>query len=269
MDAITLGPLLIPLPRLFLFLGVVAVFGLAMWFERRRKVDLSSPLWISLLVGLGVARLVYVVQNWPFYRDAPWEALYLWQDGYAPLAGVAATVITALLITLYRRYPPQLLQAPLVLGLAVWFGLTTLTAALVEDDRPGLPTEMTLRDLQLQDVSLEQYAGQPVVVNLWASWCPPCRREMPAFQAAQEKNPEIRFVFPNQGESADLVQEFIDEEELELANVLLDTGNRVGQHFGAVGMPTTLFFDAEGRLVDSHVGEVSAARLNQYLRQFD
>ncbi|MCC5857576.1 MAG: TlpA family protein disulfide reductase [Ectothiorhodospiraceae bacterium] len=269
MDAVTLGPFLIPLPRLFLFLGVVAVFGLAMWLERRHRTDLSSPLWVSLLVGLGAARLVYVVQNWPFYRDAPWEALYLWQDGYAPLAGVAATVVTALLISLYRRYPPPLLQAPLVLGLAVWFGLTTLTTALMDQERPGLPTGITLHDLQFREVPLERYAGRPVVVNLWASWCPPCRREMPAFQAAQQGNPGIHFVFPNQGESAELVRAFLEHEELDLAHVLLDTGNRLGQHFGTVGMPTTLFFDADGRLVDAHVGEVSAARLNQYLSQFD
>ncbi|WP_459655422.1 TlpA family protein disulfide reductase, partial [Achromobacter xylosoxidans] len=69
---------------------------------------------------------------------------------------------------------------------------------------------------------LAAFQGKPTVVNLWASWCPPCRREMPAFEQAQAANPDIHFVFLNQGEAASTVRQYLDEHAPSLANALLD-----------------------------------------------
>src|SRR5690554_5842175 len=127
-----------------------------------------------------------------------------------------------------------------------------------------------LPDLQLvgfdeRPVSLSSYKGQPIVLNLWATWCPPCRREMPVLEQAQSDYPEVAFVLVNQGESAGEVGDFLTAQGLELEHVLLDPFSRAMHEVGSRGLPTTLFFDAEGRLVDSHMGELTMPSLRNTL----
>ena len=83
---------------------------------------------------------------------------------------------------------------------------------------------------------------------------------------AQKNNPEVIFVFANQGESADAIQKFLDREGLDLDNVLLDSRLELGSQTQSQGLPTTLFFDAKGALVDRRIGELSAATLAQRIR---
>jgi thiol-disulfide isomerase/thioredoxin len=100
-----------------------------------------------------------------------------------------------------------------------------------------------------------------MVVNLWATWCPPCRREMPVLAAAQKQETGVSFVFVNQGEEGSTAQRYLNIEKLDLANVLLDPGARLGREVGSGSLPTTLFYDTNGRLVDTHLGQLSAASL--------
>jgi len=105
------------------------------------------------------------------------------------------------------------------------------------------------------------------VVNLWASWCGPCRREMPAFTHAQALHPDVRFIFANQGETAETVTAFLKQENLRLNNVVLDPDRSWMTRFHSSGIPTTLFFDANGRLLSSRVGEMSEAALDAHITQ--
>lgn len=70
------------------------------------------------------------------------------------------------------------------------------------------------------------YRGRPVVLNLWATWCPPCRREMPAFEQAQAAFPNVAFVMVNQGQNAQQAQAFLERESSALTDVLLDPSSR-------------------------------------------
>jgi thiol-disulfide isomerase/thioredoxin len=88
--------------------------------------------------------------------------------------------------------------------------------------------------------------GRPLVVNLWATWCPPCRREMPVLAKAQQQIPGACFVFVDQGEVAFTVQKFLNTSQLVFANVLLDPGKKLGEQLGPMALPTTLFYDASG-----------------------
>ena len=115
--------------------------------------------------------------------------------------------------------------------------------------------------LDARPVDLGSYRGRPVVLNLWATWCPPCRREMPAFEQAQAAFPKVAFVMVNQGESAQHARAFLEREGLTLTDVLLDPSSRTMQEMGTRGLPTTLFFDTQGQLVASHVGELTIASL--------
>jgi thiol-disulfide isomerase/thioredoxin len=104
-------------------------------------------------------------------------------------------------------------------------------------------------------------AGRPTVVNLWATWCPPCRMELPFFAEAQRQEPGITFIFVDQGEDAATVERYLNAVRLDIANVMLDSGNKIGGEMGAPGLPITLFYDSGGRMVDSHLGALSPSLL--------
>ena len=103
--------------------------------------------------------------------------------------------------------------------------------------------------------------GKPIVVNLWATWCPPCRRELPVLAGAQKSETWAYFVFADQGEDAATVRRYLSSAGLDIDNVMLDAGARIGPEVGAGGLPTTLFYAADGRLVDTHVGQLPAGSL--------
>ena len=109
--------------------------------------------------------------------------------------------------------------------------------------------------------------GKPLVVNLWATWCPPCRREMPVLAAAQQRETGVNFVFANQAESRATVMRYLTTSQLDLANVTLDRYSELGNVAGSGILPATLFYDGSGRLVDTYLGELSAATLEKKLTQ--
>jgi thiol-disulfide isomerase/thioredoxin len=181
--------------------------------------------------------------------------------GFTPWVGVLAASIVAV----WRGWRQATLKVPLLIGLLA--GTLTWMVSLAVLRLGEGPTLSGLDEISfttLQDkpqtlVGLAQ--GKPLVVNLWATWCPPCRREMPVLAAAQLQISGVGFVFANQGEYAPTVQKYLATSQLNLANVLLDPGKKLGQQLGSMALPTTLFFDASGRLVDTHVGALSPASL--------
>ena len=154
------------------------------------------------------------------------------------------------------------------LALALWvLAWQGVQGGLRLMDKPAL-SEMQVTLLSGESIKLAALAdGKPMVVNLWASWCPPCRREMPVLAAAQQRETGISFVFANQGENAATVQRYLSASQLDLANVLLDRDTRLGFVAGSGMLPITLFYDASGQLVASRRGELSAASLASNLKQ--
>jgi thiol-disulfide isomerase/thioredoxin len=157
------------------------------------------------------------------------------------------------------------LAAGVAAGVALWAGVA-LIAALQPKLEVGIPA-VELRNLRGESRQLKAFAGKPLVVNLWASWCPPCRREMPLLRDAQVRRADVNFVFVNQGESAATVRQYLDASHIELANVLLDPQSALASAIGSHALPATLFFDARGRLVERRLGELSAASLARRLAQ--
>ena len=264
-----LGPLMISLPRLFFVLGLVAALLVAWVRERRGGESIEGPLWWSLLAGVIAARTGYVLSHWSAFKLEPLTALYLWQDGHSLLAGLAAAALVLAWFGYNRRgYRPKSLLVPVLSGLVVWGGLSWVSLSLQRATDQPLP-DMVMEDLGGRSVSLADFRGQPVVLNLWATWCPPCRREMPVLAEAQAERRGIHFVFANQAEGPGKIRQFLAADQLRLENVLLDLGGNAGRHFNSPGLPTTLFFDAQGQLVDTHLGELSRARLGDYLRKLE
>jgi thiol-disulfide isomerase/thioredoxin len=142
---------------------------------------------------------------------------------------------------------------------AFWIA-ATIIAMLLATSVTQIPAVSLARIGGASD-PLQSLGGKLMVVNLWATWCPPCRREMPVSQDAQARHPEIVFVFANQGESEDAVQQYLAAEHFDLTNVLLDPRMQTGQAMNAIALPTTLIFDAQGKLVWRHLGEFSESML--------
>ena len=154
---------------------------------------------------------------------------------------------------------PAILTA--VMGLALAGGLSTF----IYHQGSQLPTA-ELVDMQDNRGALTDYFdGRPLVVNLWASWCPPCVREMPMLEAAEQTHQDVRFVFINQREHVDLVSQFLIEHSLELETVLRDHNGDFSAAVGAHVMPTTLFFNADATLMKRYYGEVNETILQQGL----
>jgi thiol-disulfide isomerase/thioredoxin len=263
-----IGPFLVSYPRLFLALGIMIALLVAHVIERRTDSQVERPLWWVLLAGVLGARLAYAAGHLEHFSARPWEILYLWQGGYEALIGALISVGTALWFVLRRGYGYQRLGAPLLAGLTVWGTLAFASHALDKGTQNPLP-DLQVRELGGDQISLTQFRGEPVVLNLWATWCPPCRREMPVLEEFQAKRSDVRFVFANQGEGASKVKRYLKEEALELNNVVLDPTSEVGRHFKTMGMPTTFFFNAHGERVDQHVGQIMRPQLRDYLEELE
>lgn len=258
MTAIQVGPLAFPTgPLLWL-----AALWLAQWLAARLGGEqgkaASTAVWLAALAGFASARLAFVAGAAPAYMAAPWSVLDLRDGGWSPWAGVAA----ALAVLGWQAWRQRPLARPLgaaaAAGALVW-GCGSLVLGLHQP--PPLPA-LTLYGLQGEPAELQQLAqGQPTVINLWAAWCAPCRAEMPAFAAAQQQWPGVRFLFVNQGESVQTVQRFLASRPYALNGVWLDTDSQLGPAVGSTGLPTTLFVDARGRIVERHFGMLSAASL--------
>ena len=90
---------------------------------------------------------------------------------------------------------------------------------------------------------------------------------MPVRGAAQQQETQVTVVFANQGGDSDAALRYLSAGQLNLANVLLDPGTALGRAIGSTALPTTLFYDASGQLVDTHLGELSAASLASKLNR--
>ncbi|GAB1575818.1 prolipoprotein diacylglyceryl transferase family protein [Bordetella petrii] len=213
--------------------------------------------------GLAAARLGYIAQWWEEYRAAPMSMIAIGDGGFSWWVGVPAALAYAWWRTRAARALRWPLLAGVVAGVAAWV-CAGAVLDLAQRSAPPLP-DLQLATLDQRPISLGAYAGRPVVLNLWASWCPPCRREMPAFEQAEAEFPHVAFVLVNQGESAQQARAFLADEGLALRNVLLDPASQAMQALRSRGLPTTLFFDAQGRLVDTHLGELSMASLKDTL----
>lgn len=260
---IALGPFAIQLGVLVTFLALWAGWFAASWLAGRRGFVIASELYVLLAVGVAGARLGFVAQYSTAYLDAPLSMLDLRDGGWAPGAGLLATTLVAGGLAIRRRPLALPLATAVGTSTAIWVG-TTLGLKVLERPRPSLPPIAVTR-LDGTTTSLDQFKGKPMVVNLWATWCPPCVREMPVLQQAKAARPDIRFVFLNQGEEAQKVLAFAARHQIPTPGLLLDRSMAAGQMLGGRALPTTLFFDRHGRLIDTRVGELSAATLARYL----
>lgn len=114
-----------------------------------------------------------------------------------------------------------------------------------------------------QEVALEDLGRRPVLVNLWASWCAPCREEMPLLQEAYERyGDRIGFLGVNTQDTRPAAVSLLADLGVTYAHVV-DEDKALLTELAAPGLPVTLAVAADGRVVDRQVGPVSTARLEE------
>jgi peroxiredoxin len=127
--------------------------------------------------------------------------------------------------------------------------------------------DFTLSDLQGNSWHLRDLKGKVVLVNFWATWCPPCRKEMPDLQALYDKYEDQGFVVVSiSDEKAAKVQLFISERKITYP-VLLDPGRKVNDLFQVEGIPKSFVYDREGKLVAQSIDMRTRNQFQQMLAQ--
>jgi peroxiredoxin len=123
-------------------------------------------------------------------------------------------------------------------------------------------TIVALTDDRGSTVSLAQYRGRAIVLNLWASWCPPCRAEMPELQQFFMRNAQrgVVVIGVNEGESAQRASEFARSLGITFP-IWIDDDQRYGRTYAALGLPTTIVIDRAGVVVRGFDGPVTPSDL--------
>lgn len=136
-------------------------------------------------------------------------------------------------------------------------------------DRPETRPSFSVQMLDGADFDLnehQQRTGRPVVVNLWASWCLPCRNEMPAIDRAARARPDVTFVGIAVQDRPDDAEQFAREIGVAYPIAIDDTG-AIEDLFRIPGLPMTLFITSDGVLVGTSFGELTDLDLEEKLEE--
>ena len=285
-EAFNFGPLLIPTRPLILVLSLFFAIWLAARFARRFDLE-KSPIKrvaeYSAWIGVLGARLAFVAVNWSAYRAAPWTALYFWQPGYHYLGGLVfgscgAIVLGQKFFPAKRRASYTVLGSAYLVAILLYFtGLQSLEFLR----QPGVfgtgstVSDFKLRNLSGASVKLSDLAGQGVVLNFWATWCPPCRREMPLLDDIQKlyQDRGVSVVGVALSEPPGQVRSYVESIAVSYPIWVdaspsapgFDRTQDIFSRFGGVGLPTTIFIDRNGVIQKVYVGELSRGFLQSQI----
>ena len=133
------------------------------------------------------------------------------------------------------------------------------------------PVDMTLTDLDGKQVRLSDYRGKWVIVNYWATWCPPCREEMPeleSFHAAYEKDKAVVLGLNTEVIDKQRILDFLDEYFISYPNFIV--GPVAESPLGRIpGLPTTFVITPQGELVARQVGGVTREMIENFIEKWE
>lgn len=177
------------------------------------------------------------------------------------------------------RQSKYLLVALLVLGLALAAMVysacgkqdaesSAQASSEASSDNTIAAPDFTVLDEDGNQVKLSDYKGKPVVLNFWATWCGYCKMEMPDFDTAYAKYPDVQFLMVNVtdgvNETVEKAKAYVDAEGFAF-EIFFDTELQAVSRYGVTGYPTTFFIDKNGKVVKGQSGMLTLATLEAYL----
>lgn len=128
--------------------------------------------------------------------------------------------------------------------------------------------DFTLKDLNDNKVTLSELKGKKIYLNFWATWCPPCKAEMPDIEKLYQetKDSDLIILAINVGEDKKTVQDFIAKNNYNFT-VLLDVKGEASQLYQVTGIPTSYFIDTEGYLDDGVTGSIPLKSMKEYVNK--
>lgn len=262
MNAVSVGAFAFDTERFAAIVGMVVFLAAASVLAHR--IDDRLGRWSSwtAVVGLAAARLGHVLQHAGSFASDPWRILAVWQGGFSWSGGAAGVTVMLVLLFLRSRKLAGWATASVVAGVIA-------TAATLEFTYSGTqvpPITSVFHSLSGAETTIGG-SGRPTVLNLWATWCPPCRRELPMMAELAASTADVDFVFANQGEPAAKIADYLRSANLNLPQAVLDPQLLLSRHYSAVGLPATLLLAADGTLAGSHLGEISREILAQKIQE--
>ncbi len=138
--------------------------------------------------------------------------------------------------------------------------------------QPGGPSsgkpapEFTINSPSGSVIDFSEFSGKPLVINFWATWCGPCRLEMPYLEARYRTyEDQLNIIAVNSGESEHVVIEFVKDLDLTFT-IGMDKSGEVQKDYLVIGLPRTFFVDKDGIILAQHIGSMSEKQLDEYLR---
>ena len=249
--------------------GLVVFLVLLFVFERKGDV---RKFWISrtltaLVIGVLLWKLTPLWTRWDAVFDNPVVLLSM-NGGLAALMGglFAFLAIVGLSLWQVRRENPEIrrwtLALPVAAGLAL-AGLWTVLEPVVvprPGSDPGQALQTLVPDFEGRNHSLADWKGKVVVVNFWATWCPPCLAELPEFQAFTQKPSDkvvvlgIDLIATEKDGVASVVR-YLSQKKMRWTQ-LSDPQGTLQKAFAVTVIPTTVVLDPEGKVVDRREGAV-------------
>lgn len=266
-DGMNLGPAVVNWQNLSLLLGLFTWLGLAKFPQAQTTAALTlvvARLWAAL-PGLTTSRPLL---------DNVWDILDLRRGHWAWLPGLAAGLLYLLLET---RRDGMRVEAQVAEAVGTPGHETVRSSLLSAAWRAALPAlvlaaaplvlKPAATNSTFPDMAFTRLDGtparlpRPAVVNLWATWCGPCRSELPLLMAEAKNDPSL--IMLNVGENRATVQNFLSSSP---AQVWLG-GDRVTSALSVTGFPTSLVINREGEVVARHLGPLTRAQLLGLQRQ--
>ncbi len=260
-----------------LFLGYVAgsiALRIAIPVDRELRSGISDRFSTALLFSFLIWKLAPIVTEFRVVVATP---LYLLYASGGPGSIVFGSLVGGVyyLLATRRQWGAEVRSATirgtlsfLIAGVAVVFvGGTIADSVLSRSDFAAPRLDFTLYELDGVEGSLTDYENQWVIVNFWATWCPPCRAEAPLLAdyhaTAQKDDPVLISVNQTASEaSLDALSGFIEDNDIRF-RTYLDPDNKVFIRFGIRGLPTTVVIAPDGTIADRRVGVVTGAWLER------